>query len=62
MRPAGRVVLVFALVAGLVWIGQGAGLIRGSFMTGDPTWAAIGAVVSGVAALLLWRSLRRKVP
>lgn len=47
-----RVILAVALVAvGLVWIGQGLGVLRGSsFMIGDPTWAVIGVgmVVGGV--------------
>jgi len=39
---------------GLLWIGQGLGYVRGSFMTGQPVWAAIGAVLLGVSALLYW--------
>lgn len=58
MRTAVRVLLVLLLVMGLVWIGQGADLIKGSFMTGDPKWAVIGAILSGVAALLLWNTTR----
>ncbi len=58
MRTAVRVLLVLLLVMGLVWIGQGADLIKGSFMTGDPKWALIGAILSGVAALLLWNTTR----
>lgn len=53
-----RILLVLALLLGLVWIGQGIGLIKGSFMTGDPTWAVIGAIVGGVAAIGLWFSAR----
>lgn len=56
-----RILLVFALLAGLVWMGQGVGLIRGSFMSGDPLWAVIGAVLSGGAAIGLWLSLRPRV-
>jgi hypothetical protein len=40
------------VVVGLIWIGQGLGIIGGSsFMTGDRFWAALGAglVVGGVA-------------
>lgn len=42
----GRVITATLLVAvGLVWIGQGLGLLRGSsFMVDDPFWAAAGAV------------------
>jgi hypothetical protein len=47
-----RALVAFILIAaGLVWIGQGTGVLKGSsFMVGDPTWAWIGAVcvVAGV--------------
>jgi hypothetical protein len=49
---SGLVVLgVLVLLVGLVWIGQGLGYIKGSFMTGDMKWFWIGAgmVVAGVA-------------
>ena len=39
---------------GIVWLGQGVGLIRGSFMTGQAMWAIIGAVLVVIAAWLLW--------
>lgn len=57
-----RTILAIILIAlGLVWVGQGTGLLKGtSFMVGDPKWAIIGAVsvVSGLAlgALELRRS------
>ena len=38
---------------GLVWIGQGLGYIGGSFMTREPLWAVIGAVLLVVAAGLV---------
>ncbi|MEO5939328.1 MAG: hypothetical protein ABIZ72_00400 [Candidatus Limnocylindrales bacterium] len=48
-----RPILAIILVAiGLVWIGQGTGVLKGtSFMVGDTKWAIIGAVavISGVA-------------
>jgi hypothetical protein len=39
------------LLVGLVWIGQGLGYIKGSFMTGDMKWfwIGIGMVIVGVA-------------
>jgi hypothetical protein len=42
----GRVIVALALVAvGLVWIGQGTGLLRGeSFMVDEPLWAVVGAI------------------
>ncbi len=51
LAPALGVVLV---LIGLVWTLQGAGILPGSFMTGDRLWLVIGlvCVVAGVALLL----------
>jgi hypothetical protein len=42
---------VLALLVGLVWVGQGLGFIKGSFMTGDMKWFWIGVamIVIGLA-------------
>ena len=57
-----RTVLAIILVAtGLVWVGQGTGLLKGrSFMVGDPVWTVIGAacVIAGLA--VGWLELRRR--
>jgi hypothetical protein len=53
-----RGLLVLCMLVGVVWIGQGVGVIRGSFMTGQIEWSAIGAVLAGVAALALWWTTR----
>jgi hypothetical protein len=60
MRPT-RLVLaaVFALV-GLVWLGQGLGLIAGSLMTGSLFWAVVGAVLVAGAVLLVVVERRRR--
>jgi len=51
-------VIVAAILAGLlglVWVGQGFGLIKGSFMTGSGLWAGIGSVlVAASVAALIW--------
>jgi len=39
-------------LVGLVWVGQGLGLIGGSVMTGNPRWSLAGAVL---LALALWQ-------
>ena len=45
--------LIAVLTAvGLVWVGQGIGLIEGSFMTGQPFWAIVGAAMLAVAIIL----------
>jgi hypothetical protein len=48
--------LVFGLaccVVGVVWLGQGVGIIGGSFMTGEGIWAVFGAIAIIVGVLLL---------
>ena len=35
---------VVLVIVGVVWVGQGIGVIEGSFMTGEAIWAVIGAV------------------
>lgn len=49
------------LVVGLVWIGQGTGLLAGSSaMVGDITWAFVGvALVAPVLAIVVWSIIRR---
>ena len=44
---------VLLLFLGALWIGQGIGLIGGSFMSGEAVWAVIGAVVVVFGVLLL---------
>jgi hypothetical protein len=57
-RPIVAIILV---AAGLVWIGQGTGILKGSsFMVGDARWALIGTVclIGGLA--VGWRELRAR--
>jgi len=60
-RQTGPLVVVGLLLAaaGIVWIGQGLGLIPGSFMTGDPFWAAAGGVALVVGVAIAATALRR---
>ena len=57
MKAGAIVLAVLMLLTGGVWIGQGLGYIKGSFMTGDMKWFWIGVgmiaagVVLGVGAL-----------
>lgn len=49
-----RLLLGLLLVlVGLVWIGQGIGLIGSSFMSGDPAWAVIGLLTLGIGIVLV---------
>jgi hypothetical protein len=57
-----RALLAFILIAaGLVWIGQGTAVLKGtSFMVGDPTWAWIGAICLVGGLLVAWREVRAR--
>jgi len=59
-RTRWALIAVMVLV-GLVWIGQGIGLLQGSsFMVGDPFWAFAGlALVVGGGALAAYSLSRR---
>ena len=47
------------VLMGLVWIGQGLGYVKGSFMTGAALWAWIGAGAAVAGLALISLSLRR---
>ena len=58
MRTRGIVAAGLAAI-GLVWIGQGLGLLRGSsFMVDDSRWAIAGFALLAAAALVGWAALR----
>ncbi len=59
MRPTRLVLAAASALAGIVWLGQGVGLIGGSFMTGSILWAAIGALLV-VLAIVMVRVERRR--
>lgn len=42
MRTLRLVIGALVAIAGGVWLLQGIGVLPGSFMSGDPTWAWIG--------------------
>ena len=46
-------------LVGLIWFFQGIGVLPGSFMSGDPTWAYIGGTLVIVGALLMRLRPRR---
>ena len=60
MRWVARAIWTLLLLTGLVFLGQGVGLIPGSFMTGRIEWAVIGGLMAGTGALLFWFSSRPK--
>jgi hypothetical protein len=58
-RTVLTVVGVIAVLVGVVWVGQGANLIPGSFMTGDRTWFTIGLIVGVAGIFFIVLGLRR---
>ncbi len=59
-RTIGLIIGALVVLVGGVWIGQGAGLIKGSFMTGSPTWLAIGLLCLIVGLFPIFLILRRR--
>lgn len=53
MRWIVPVVGILAVLAGLVWTLQGLGVLGGSVMSGDRTWAVVGPIVAVVGLLLV---------
>jgi predicted Co/Zn/Cd cation transporter (cation efflux family) len=52
-----------AAAVGLVWLGQGLGILQGSsFMVGDGRWAIAGLGLLAVAAAIGWTALRNRRP
>jgi hypothetical protein len=49
-----------AVLVGGLWVGQGAGWIKGSFMTGSPTWLGIGLLCLFGGLFLIFFTLRRR--
>lgn len=50
-----------ALAIGLLWIGQGTGVVawpRSSFMINQLQWAGYGALLSAIGLILIWQGNR----
>jgi uncharacterized membrane protein len=61
MRRLLLVVGLLALAIGLLWIGQGTGVVawpKTSFMINEIQWAGYGAALSAVGLILIWQSQR----
>ena len=63
-QQRGRLITAASLVVvGLIWIGQGLGLLRSpSFMTDEPLWAVAGAGFVAAGAILAFSAWRRSRP
>jgi hypothetical protein len=61
MRLLLLVIGLLALAIGLLWIGQGTGMINwpaSSFMIRQIQWAGYGAALAGFGLVLIWQSKR----
>jgi uncharacterized membrane protein len=61
MRPLLLILGILALLMGLLWIGQGIGMInwpQSSFMIRQIEWAYYGAALAIVGLILIWRGRR----
>ena len=59
MRAGFVVAGAACILTGAIWVFQGLGYLKGSFMTGQAFWAWMGAVAILVGLPLLTRGLRR---
>jgi glucose dehydrogenase len=59
MRRAPLIVAIVLALVGLVWLGQGTGLIGGSAMSGSSFWALVGVVLLVAAGAVVLREVRR---
>jgi uncharacterized membrane protein len=61
MRRVLFVIGLLAVVIGLLWIGQGTGMInwpQSSFMINRIEWAGYGAALAALGLFLIWQSKR----
>jgi hypothetical protein len=57
MQRSAYIAAGLLIVVGVIFLGQGLGVLRGSsFMVGDARWAVVGAVLIALGALLAWRA------
>jgi hypothetical protein len=61
VRSSAIVLGAILVLVGLVWIGQGLGYVKGSFMTGAVIWFWIGIGTTVVGAALISLSLRLRL-
>ncbi len=61
MRRSLLILGLLALAVGLLWIGQGTGIVawpQTSFMINQIQWAGYGAVLGAVGLILIWQATR----
>ena len=61
MRRSLLILGLLALAVGLLWVGQGTGMVawpQTSFMINQIQWAGSGAVLAAVGLILIWQATR----
>jgi hypothetical protein len=61
MRRSLLIIGLLALAVGLLWIGQGTGMVawpQTSFMINQIQWAGYGALLAGLGLILVWQATR----
>ena len=61
LKIAAFVLGVLAVAMGLLWVGQGTGVVMWpaeSFMLADRAWAVRGAILAAVGCIVIWLTLR----
>ena len=61
MRNLLLILGLIALAIGMLWIGQGTGVIKwpaSSFMISQMQWAGYGVVLAGLGLILIWQGRR----
>lgn len=62
LRSILQVIGILMMLMGLLWIGQGTGVVmwpRSSFMLAQPQWAVNGSMLVALGAAVLWLASRR---
>lgn len=57
LRILAKVIATLAVLMGLLWVGQGLGIIMwpsSSFMLADRQWAVNGSILAGIGLIGLW--------
>ena len=62
MRRSRLIIAALVALVGIVWIGQGLNVIKGSAMTGSNVWAVVGLALLIVAGAILLRERRSSAP
>ncbi len=59
MKTAAKILGILIFLPGGIFFLQGINILPGSFMTGDPQWAVIGAIGMAVGAGFYWFGNRK---